>query len=209
MDATRSVLLLMDFQNYGLHPDGYWAKRDPDLMSRIRSSKVLENAGVALTAARTAGMPVVHVVNRWRPGHGDLNPSMPMFADRIGSDIAVEGTWGAEIVDELQPLPTEPVVAKRSVSALTGTELPRLLTLIDARTLVLTGIATNFVVEGTAREAADRGYDVVVIKECCETYADDAQRVSLELMAMLGAVISLQEFVGSPALMSREPPATA
>jgi nicotinamidase-related amidase len=37
------------------------------------------------------------------------------------------------------------------VSALTGTELDRLLRLRDVNTLVLTGVATQFAVEGTAR----------------------------------------------------------
>jgi len=193
-DPKRSALLLMDFQNYGLHPDGYWAKQDPGLMTRIQASGVLDNAKAALDAARRTEMRVIHVVNRWRAGHGDLNASMPMFASRIGSDVAVEGTWGAEIVEELAPLPTEPVVVKRSVSALTGTELPRLLELFGVDSLILTGVATNFVVEGTAREAADRGYSVVVIRDCCETLDDDWQRNSIAVMELIGRVISLDEF---------------
>ena len=32
---------------------------------------------------------------------------------------------------------------------------------------VLTGVATHFAVEGTAREAVDRGYRVVVLEDCC------------------------------------------
>lgn len=195
LDVKRSALLLMDFQNYGLHPEGYWAKHDPDLIGRVLRSRVVENAAAALEAAREAQMRVIHVVNRWRSGHGDLNPSMPMFASRIGTDVAVEGTWGAQILDELTPRADEPVVAKQSVSALTGTELPRLLTLFDVHTLVLAGVATNFVVEGTAREAADRGFETVVIRDCCETLSDEWQRFSFELMAMSGAVVSLSEFI--------------
>jgi nicotinamidase-related amidase len=139
-------------------------------------------------------MRIFHVVNRWRPGHVDMDERMPLWSGRKGTDVAVEGTWGAEIVDALAPLPDEPVVVKRSVSALAGTELARLLTLYGVDTLVLGGVATNFVVEGTARDAADLGYAVVVLSDASETMTDELQRFSLEILSMLGAVISVEEF---------------
>ena len=59
---------------------------------------------------------------------------------------------------------------------------------------MLAGVATNFVVEGTAREAADLGYGVVVLSDASETMTDEWQRFSLEIMSMLGAVITVEEF---------------
>ncbi|MDQ2967646.1 MAG: cysteine hydrolase [Actinomycetota bacterium] len=195
LDVARAALLLMDFQNYGAHPNGYWAKRDPSFFARLATSGVLVRAACALQAARSSGMRVVHVANRWRPGHIDMHEGMPVWAGRKGTDVAVEGTWGAEIVEELAPTPGEPVVVKRSVDAFAGTELSRLLTLYGTDTLVLAGVATNFVVEGTAREAADLGYRVVVLSDACETVNDEWQRFSLEIMSLLGKVISVDEFV--------------
>jgi nicotinamidase-related amidase len=129
IDPSRTALLLMDFQNYGLHPDGYWAKRDPGFFARTLRSGVVQNAARALDAARQSGVRVVHVAHRWREGHIDMNEAMPMWDGRKGTDVAVEGTWGAEIVDALTPTLSEPIVVKRSISALAGTELPRLLTM--------------------------------------------------------------------------------
>ena len=193
-EPARTALLLMDFQNYGVHPDGYWAQRDPELFQRIYRGGVIANARRALDTARSANLRIIHVVNRWRSGHIDMHEGMPMWAGRKGADVAVEGTWGAEIVDALTPLSGEPLVVKRSVSALAGTELPRLLTLYGVSTLVLAGIATNFVVEGTAREAADLGYAVVVLADASETLNDEWQRFSLEILATLGSVVSVEEF---------------
>jgi len=194
-DLTKSALLLMDFQNYGAHPDGYWAQRDPEFFERIVRSGVVASAARTLEAARSIRMCTIHVANRWRPGHIDMHEGIPMWAERKGTDVAVEGTWGAEIIDALKPAAGEPIVVKRSVSAFAGTELARLLTLYGLDTVVLAGIATNFVVEGTAREAADLGYRVVVLADACETLNDDWQRFSLEIMSMLGTVISVDEFV--------------
>jgi nicotinamidase-related amidase len=194
IDPAKAALVLMDFQNYGVHSEGYWAIRDPEVFARIERSGTVVHAARALDAARAAGMRIVHVVNRWRPGHIDMDERMPMWLGRKGTDVAVEGTWGAEIVDALAPLPDEPVVVKRSISALAGTELARLLTLYGIDTLVLGGVATNFVVEGTAREAADLGYGIVVLSDACETMTDEWQRLSLEIMSMLGAVMTVEEF---------------
>jgi nicotinamidase-related amidase len=88
-------------------------------------------------------------------------------------------------------------VIKRGISAFAGTELGYLLRLKDVNTVVLTGIATNFVVEGTARDAVDRGYSAVVIEDCCQTHSDEAQRFSLEIMSYLGSVVSLDEFLAA------------
>ena len=195
LDAARTALVLMDFQNYGLHPDGYWAKRDPDFFERVARSGVVANAARALEAARSSGLRVIHIVNRWRPGHIDMHEGMPMWAGRKGTDVAVEGTWGAEIIDALTPALREPMVVKRSVSALAGTELGRLLTLYGTACLVLAGVATNFVVEGTAREAADLGYRVLVLADACETVSDEWQRFSLGIISTLGRVISVDEFL--------------
>jgi nicotinamidase-related amidase len=195
IDPASTALLLMDFQNYGIHPDGYWAKRDPSLLARLDRSGVVANAARALAAARAAGMRVVHVVNRWRAGHTDMDDRMPMWAGRKGTDVAIEGTWNADIIDELAPASDEPVVVKRNVSALAGTELGRLLTLYGVRTVVLGGVATNFVVEGTAREAADLGYGVVVLADASESINDEWQQFSLEILALVGVVASVDEFV--------------
>jgi biuret amidohydrolase len=194
-DLTKSALLLMDFPNYGVHPDGYWAQRDPQFFERYVRSGVVASAARALEATRSMGMRAIHVANRWRPGYLDMHEGMPLWAGRKGTDVAVEGTWGADIIDALKPTAGEPTVVKRSVSALAGTELARLLTLYGVDTIVLAGIATNFVVEGTVREAADLGYRVVVLADACETLNDDWQRFSLQIMSILGTVISDDEFV--------------
>ncbi len=194
-DLPTTALVLMDFQNYGVHPDGYWAKRDPVFFARLEKSGAVANAARALRAARRARVRVIHVANRWRPGHIDMDERMPMWAGRKGTDVAIDGTWGAEIFESLTPATDEAVVVKRSVSALAGTELARLLALWGVRTVVLAGVATNFVVEGTGREAADLGYEVVVLSDATETQSDEWQRFSLEIMAMVGSVMTVDEFV--------------
>ena len=71
------------------------------------------------------------------------------------------------------------MVTKRAVSAFAASDLEKILQASGIKTLVLTGVATNFVVEGTAREAADRGYNVVVVGDCCASMSQEAHDSAL------------------------------
>jgi isochorismatase family protein len=95
------------------------------------------------------------------------------------------------------PAPGEPVVYKRGVSALAGTELDRLFRLRDVNTLVLTGVATQFAVEGTAREAVDRGYRVVVLEDCCASRVKEVHQFSIDrILRSLCQVTAADRFIG-------------
>ncbi len=86
---------------------------------------------------------------------------------------------GAEIHDAVAPRDGEPLVTKRGG--------------ID--TLLLSGVATNFVVEGTAREATDRGYGVVIVGDCCASLSQDAHDAALTTALPFLATISTLDAV--------------
>jgi nicotinamidase-related amidase len=83
------------------------------------------------------------------------------------------------------------------VSALTGTELDRLFRIRDVNTLVLAGVATQFVVEGTARDAVDRGYRVLVLEDCCASRRRDVHDFSIDvILRELCEVTHAERFIG-------------
>lgn len=86
---------------------------------------------------------------------------------------------GVEAFEPVAPVDGEFVVRKRAVSAFAGTELDRLLQVRDVATIVLAGGITNFAVEGTARDASDRGYRVIVLEDCCETVSESWQAFAM------------------------------
>jgi biuret amidohydrolase len=82
------------------------------------------------------------------------------------------------------------------VSALAGTELDRLFRLRDVNTLALAGVATQFAVEGTAREAVDRGYRVVVLEDCCASRVREVHEFSIDvILRNLCRVITADRFI--------------
>ena len=76
--------------------------------------------------------------------------------------------------------------------------LDRLFRLRDVNTLVLAGVATQFAVEGTAREAVDRGYRVVVLEDCCASRVREVHRFSIDMiLRSLRTVTTAERFIRS------------
>lgn len=199
LDIGRSALVLLDYQNYNVHPDGYWAKAMPG--SAERAVPALERTERALAAARAAGLTVIHVQNAWREGHPDINPYTPWQADAKAAGRSTEGTWGIEFFEPLAPANGELVVRKRAVSGFVGTELDRLLLIHGISTVIIAGIVTNFAAEGTARDASDRGYRVVVLADCCESVSDEWHSFAVtQILPLMSQVVTADDFIRSLAL---------
>jgi nicotinamidase-related amidase len=132
LNPARAALLALDFQNYGVHPQGYWATHgEPDWPAIARPA--VDNTVRVLAAARRHRVLIVHVGVAWRPGGPEVNLTAPLFArapDRSGG-----GNLGSGVLCAGGPAPGELVVYKRGVSALAGTELDRLFRLQDVNTL--------------------------------------------------------------------------
>lgn len=193
IDPARTALILLDYQNYNVHPDGYWAQAIPG--SAERAAPAVTRTAEVLTAARGAGITVIHVQNAWRDGHPDVNPHTPWQADAKSAGRSTEGTWGVEFVEALAPTAGELVVRKRGVSGFAGTELDRLLQIHDISTLVIAGIVTNFAAEGTARDASDRGYRVIVLADCCESVTDEMHLFAItQILPAIGQVVTAADF---------------
>ena len=103
----------------------------------VKESGLLDRVGELLAACRRAGLPVIHVVVQFRPGHPEIGRTTRMFGGIRKAGSLIEGTWGAAIHEAVRPLPDEPVVVKRGVSAFHGNQiLPFLATITTSRELI-------------------------------------------------------------------------
>ena len=98
------------------------------------------------------------------PDYSDLLPHMRAFAERAGN---TRGNHEHEILDALAPRPGEAVLNKTTMSAFHSSGFERLVRTWGVEQLLFTGISTNSCVEGTARDAADRGFRCLLVEDGC------------------------------------------
>ena len=201
MSADVAVLAL-HYQNDVLHADGkIRVGLDADSGARQR---LLDNAAALLEGARSRALPIVHVRIAFRPDYADLLPNCDIFRNVARIGAVPEGQWGSAFYDGLQPLAgstREFVVKHTRISAFYGTPLEETLRLLGARRLVVAGVATHSVVEGTVRHAADIGFSVMVAEDACAS-ADPAVHAaslaSMRLIAQTAPVVDAVRWAAAP-----------
>jgi nicotinamidase-related amidase len=158
----------------------------PDAPARVAGARATVPALVRLLGlARASGWLVVHVTRLHKADGSDVEAfRRPAF--RAGRGICVEGSPGAEIIDELLPLPGEARVVKRRFSAFMNTGLDGLLRGAGARTVVIGGTQYPNCVRGTAVDAMSRDYRVVVVTDACSAQSDDVAEANIRDMRAMG-----------------------
>ena len=111
-----------------------------------------------------------------------------------------------KIVEAVAPLEHEPIVRKPRISAFYGTELQSILASRDMHTIVLTGVATNFVVESTARFAGDADYRVIILEDCCGAFSQEEHACAISSLSRLVEVSTSEDFLASLRELSRSSP---
>lgn len=135
----------------------------------------------AVELARTSGVPVMFIVVRFRKGYPELSPNNKMFAtirERFAS-ISMDSTNSAT-QPVVEPTADELVIAKKRVSAFSGSDLEMILNAQDIHHLILCGFSTSGVVLSTLRYAADKDYVLTVLSDCCADQDEEVHRVLLE-----------------------------
>jgi nicotinamidase-related amidase len=168
MSDSRSVLLVMDFQH--------------GIVERVGDEKVLAAAGRAVTAARSAGVPVMFVRVAFRAGYPEVAETNETFAAvaKAAGDTMQEQNPGTHVHAALEPREDEPVILKRRVSAFAGSDLDVLLRGARAERLVLAGLSTSGVVLSTLRQAADLDFRLTVLSDACGDPDEEVHRVLME-----------------------------
>jgi nicotinamidase-related amidase len=184
LDRAKTALLCLDMHNVIV-------QRVPE----DRREKLVPTVRHVLDSARQAGVLVVYVaVARRREFMSPRNK----FTGATGfvTDPA-QVAEAMKFVAAVAPREDEPIVRKPRISAFYGTELQSILTARDIDTLVLTGVATNFVVESTARYAADADYRVIVLEDCCGAFSPEEHACAITAMNHLMEVSTSADFLAS------------
>jgi biuret amidohydrolase len=191
---VNSLVLALHYQNEVVHPQGRIrlgiAEASPERAAVIAAARRL------LDGARAHGVPVISVRIAFAPGHADVMTNAEIWRRVVAKKVMEEGSWGAEFYDGLGPLPGETIVTHARNNAFYGSSLEAAIRHLMPVRLVLAGIATNFVVESTARHASDVGYDTVIVEDACSAASRETHHASLASLAMLATIRTADEMIG-------------
>jgi len=180
-DPQKTALLVIDMQND-------LTKAGPDyfapLYEMVKSNQVIENFTKMVKRVREKRLPIVHIRTVHRQDNADVVPTVTDFmlqgmTPSQMPPILVEGTPGADFIEELRPAPEDYVVAKRRSGAFYNTELDLFLRTRGIDTLLVGGVVTNGCVENTIRGARERDYHVIVLSDCCAANVAQAHEYAL------------------------------
>lgn len=153
---------------------------------------IIPNVKKLLSYFREKGLPVIYVRRIHRADGSDIDkPRLEMFEKYQG--LLIEGTRGAEIVDELKPLPSEIIVTKKRFSAFFHTELDIILRRLNIKSLVICGVQTPNCIRATAVDAISFDYDVIVLEGCTASSSHEVQLCNLNDLKNMGIKVLKSE----------------
>lgn len=173
-DLLKTAVIVVDMQNAFVSKGGYFDLAGYDLSP---TQKIIEPCKKIISIVREKGCKIVYLQMGVSPDFSDTgSPNSPNWFKSQGlrmirehpelkEKLYVYGTWGTDIIKELEPQQRDILVKKQKHDGFIGTNLDIILGSLEIRYLIFVGTATNICVESTLRHAFSSGYFSILVSD--------------------------------------------
>ena len=174
IDVLKTAVLVVDMQNAFVRKGGYLGLLGFDISA---TEKIIVPCQEIVSTAREKGIKVIYSQMGYSPDLSDSGgQSSPVWHKSRGlalirqrpelkDKLYIYGTWGANIIEELEPQPGDIVIRKQKYDGFIGTNLDIVLGTYGIKYLVFIGTATNICVESTLRHAFSLQYFPILVSD--------------------------------------------
>ena len=188
----ETALVVVDMQNGFCDPNGRMAKGK---LPYEQQNRIIPVVRELVGLCHETGVQVMYSLQRHYPNDVTRGRrKIPTHLQKLGVNVCTKGTWDAELVDQLKDLvgPSDDVFEKHRSSCFYNSTLESKLKVQGITTLIVCGVATNYCVESTIRDAYARDYDIILIEDAAASLWEDLHRATLKnVELMYGVVMSL------------------
>lgn len=185
IEPARTALLSVDMQNAEYSPEQLQRARQPGspeahklgFLERLESI-VLPSQQRLQAAARAAGIEVIYTVIESLTQDG-RDRSLDHKISRLHHS---KGSWEAQVIPAVAPVGDEILIPKTASGIFNATNIEYVLRNLGVEYLIVYGVMTDQCVESTIRDAADRGFLVTQIEDCCAAETEAGHARSIEVM---------------------------
>ncbi len=205
----QTVLIVVDMQKYQVQRDYavYKAmnKVTPgicDYFVEEVENVVIPNLRKLIDFCHKVEIPVIYTkYSSFMPDGSDLKKSnkfLNSFSKNLVGEVAFPyiGHHSSEIIDKLKPKVGDFVIQKNTSGTFMSTRLENVLRNMAIETVLITGVVTNFCVYATAQEAADYGFQSIIVENCCAAWSPEIHKSTLKSFGLLtGYVLSYEKVI--------------
>ena len=211
IDLAKSAVIVIDMQNDFFRKDGWFGLLGVDLSPLCVT---IDPINRLLPEMRAADVPILWVNWGVRPDGFGLPPSVfyeggdsaeglvvgDMHPTR-NYNILARGSWGADVIDELDVREEDLRVDKMRLSGFWDTELDGVLRHMGVTTLLFAGVNIDRCVMATLEDAAYLGYDCLLVENCTATVHPEfgPQHCKLMIKQLLGFITTSDELIAQAA----------